>query len=525
MATPNEVEQREDELWSPPRRVVFVTIEGLGTNLVGAFGNAICPTPNWDAFAVNSITGDSFWMDSTSTYEILQSICTGRHQVTRRRGAIEGGRTADPSHSWEGSGIETPGLFVTDDPEACKVAKQFLDGVPVCVSRENSVNEETDFEFLLTKSFELWTERLETLPWIWIHSKGLAGPWDAPLEYRSRMCDEGDPAPPTSRVPPVLWLEDDPDPDIAFGWSCGAGAQAISMDESWAWIDRFLREMALLDHCLVILAGVQGFPLGEHRRIGLVDASKQNHTHEHGEQQDAPESERGACYAERLHTPLLMRPGNVLPLGWRMPQCIQPHQIHEWIEAWMSDDPYVVSTLQQHGASRLQEDRASDAAQGESNAESAWSKLLARWDPSIARNAWEPAQRSALAIGSQDVALIVPSWSSRWIGGESSTRGRRQHESEHEDRTESAFPSSSGGVEEECWIPTSSSAPVPLSRVELYVHPEDRWQQNEVGDRAAAILEYLVPILNAWTKMPEVGPKELERLLWELDPSLLDPVR
>jgi hypothetical protein len=495
----------------------MVTIEGLGTNLVGAYGNAICPTPNWDKFAVNGITSDSFWMDSTSTYDVLQSICTGRHQALRGRGRIELASSAEASHAWIGSGLETPGLFVTDDPEACKIADRFLDGVRICVSPEKMEPEATDFESLLTKSFELWTERMETLPWIWIHSKGLSGRWDAPLEYRSRMCDEGDPDPPTSTVPPYLWLEEDPDPDIAFGWSCGAGAQAISMDESWLWVDRFLREMSLLEHCLVVLVGVQGFPLGEHRRIGLGAEAMHDLEGGDSEQNDAPESSEASCYAERLHCPLLMRPGNTLPLGWRLSQCIQPHQIPEWIEAWMRDEPF--RSMQREW------DRETETPRSDSNEVSEWSMQLTTWDPAVARNAWDVSQRTALAIGSNDLALIVPSWSSRWIWeGRSMGLGRR-HASDREAESQMEFSSQDRSLRDLCAIPSWLSSAGPLSRVELFVHPEDRWQQNEVGDRAASILEFLVPILNAWTKLQEVGPEELERLLWTLDASLIDPVR
>jgi hypothetical protein len=216
-----------------------------------------------------------------------------------------------------------------------------------------------------------------------------------------------------------------------------------------------------------------------------------------------------------------MRPGNSLPLGWRLPQCIQPHQIPEWVEAWMSEEPYSTANSEQSDAGNRESDRVQSVSVGASG----WSKLLARWSPTVARSDWEPSQRSALAIGFHDVALIVPSWSSRWIGGEVPIRFESGQALDRETVSQNSETAGNDWLEGGCRIPSSLPFAVPMRRVELYVYPEDRWQQNEVGDRAAAILELLIPIVNAWSTLQEVGPEELERLLWGIDPSLTDPVR
>lgn len=177
------------------------------------------------------------------------------------------------------------------------------------------------------------------------------------------------------------------------------------------------------------------------------------------------------------------------------------------------------------GGLQMDSEHEANPPRSDSNGISEWSKQLTRWDPAVARNAWDGSQRTALAIGSSDLALVVPSWSSRWIWEARSIGLGPGDAAEREADAQMAHSSQDSSLRDQCAIPDWLATPVPLSRVELYVHPEDRWQQNEVGDRAAAILEFLVPILNAWTKLQEVGPAELERLLWTLDASLIDPVR
>ena len=68
---------------SKPRYVLIVTVEGLGTNLVGCYGGAIGPTKNLDSFACRSIVFDQFWADTFRPVDILASMWTGAHFASR----------------------------------------------------------------------------------------------------------------------------------------------------------------------------------------------------------------------------------------------------------------------------------------------------------------------------------------------------------------------------------------------------------------------------------------------------------
>jgi hypothetical protein len=118
---------------------------------------------------------------------------------------------------------------------------------------------------------------------VWIHARGLYGPWDAPTELQQSLMDEDDPPPIGSCDSPVVELKET-DSDTAFQFACAYAAQVMVLDDCWKEIDDAVRRCASSEW-LVVLVGARGFPLGEHARIGGLD-------------------ER--LYAEQLHVPLLL---------------------------------------------------------------------------------------------------------------------------------------------------------------------------------------------------------------------------
>jgi arylsulfatase A-like enzyme len=117
---------------------------------------------------------------------------------------------------------------------------------------------------------------------VWIHARGLYGPWDAPLELQEALLDEGDPPPVETVAPPDLTIADGDDPDTAFRHGVVYAAQMMVLDACW----EALRNAVASGDWLVMLLGVRGFPLGEHRRVGGVDRR---------------------LYTEQLHVPWLVR--------------------------------------------------------------------------------------------------------------------------------------------------------------------------------------------------------------------------
>lgn len=113
----------------------------------------------------------------------------------------------------------------------------------------------------------------------WLHTLGLYGPWDAPTPLAASLRDEDDPdiepdaSPPAANVPPN-------DDDARFAAACRYAAEVMVLDACLAsWLEVAGGAFEGRDWELVV-AGVRGFPLGEHGRIGGVDPrlwSEQQH--------------------------------------------------------------------------------------------------------------------------------------------------------------------------------------------------------------------------------------------------------
>ena len=283
-------------------------------NLAGCYGNALLPTPNVDRLAAHGIVFDQFWMHSIHLEPNLEAIL----------------QSLQPD-GW---------LVASDSLPAIRMIRQRedLDRLEVTSSLQQE-----SFEQLLTESLECWLEQRYKTPFLWIHSKGLNGTWDAPYEFRKLMCDSQDPDPPLDQVPPELILSTDFDPDLLFGYACGAGAQSICIDQGLGLILQTLEEFGISESCWISMAGILGFPLGEHRRVGLSDRSRGF------ADRNYPIAD---AYSERLHTPWISRPAQEMDLGVRVSQLHQPSQLGRWIEkitqnggSFVLDEPSVLGQL------------------------------------------------------------------------------------------------------------------------------------------------------------------------------------
>ncbi len=124
---------------------------------------------------------------------------------------------------------------------------------------------------------------------VWFHSRGMYGPWNAPLALQQSLLDEGEP-PVESVIPPDLTATAVDDPDATFRYACAYAAQVMVLDACWESLLDAMNSTAD-DDWLITLIGARGFPLGEHRRIGGID---------------------GRTHAEQLQVPWLTRfPGKL----------------------------------------------------------------------------------------------------------------------------------------------------------------------------------------------------------------------
>jgi hypothetical protein len=187
----------------------------------------------------------------------------------------------------------------------------------------------------------------------------------------------------------------------------------------------------------------------------------------------------GSMYAERLHCPLIIRPGDRLPLSIRFSQFVQPHHLAGVIEDWIEGSAWIEGDAASEGDGHFQ----STQVDGAEAARDGWTLSKMMHGSGVDRLHWLPFQRSAFAWGEKEAALMLPSWSARF------------------------------------------STLEPNSTIELFAMPDDRWQQNEISARAPAVVDAMNSLLNAWMQIDVHGRDRLTELLWNVDEALLTPIR
>ncbi|MEX2093847.1 MAG: sulfatase-like hydrolase/transferase [Pirellulales bacterium] len=253
--------------------ILVIAVDGLRAAALGAYGNTAFSTPALDQLAVESLLFDWCYADAVELPAIYRSLWQTDEPLAKS--LAERGYTS---------------TLVTDEPAvlALEGAEHFHDCVQLPMIE--AVRAEDVSHTALARSFAAVSEQIETSQasprLVWVHSRGMYGPWDAPLDLQEELLarEEGDPPPADAIHPPDLLL-DESDPDAAFRWSCAYAAQIMALDACIGGLCRTLAEAAR-DNWLVVLSGVRGFPLGEHGRVGGVD---------------------GRLYAEQLHVPMLWR--------------------------------------------------------------------------------------------------------------------------------------------------------------------------------------------------------------------------
>jgi hypothetical protein len=174
-------------------------------------------------------------------------------------------------------------------------------------------------------------------------------------------------------------------------------------------------------------------------------------------------------HSEVLHTPLILRPGDSLPLGVRFAPFLQPHQLGRIVDSWIEADGWQSEKI--------------DSSQWESSQTGmeglvAMERLVAI--SSLRRDAWPAPMRAALAIDGTQTSLNVPAWGALWDG----TEGDEGQQGS------------------------------------LFAMPDDRWQQNEIRSRAPEVLEQMRLLRDAWMRDSQQSPSNIDTILSRMEGSL-----
>lgn len=263
------------------RNLIVIVVEGLSTNLISGYGSNIARTPTIDQIGARGLMLDQCFVDSPALGDQLRSLWTGRHAL---QSTLSNTGETLPTTLWDLlSESGQAGCLITDSEFVAQSADGF--GCNESILVEASRNEkpvETVFDSGVTSVFAAAAEELidaSRKGLIWLHSRGLRLPWDAPLPLRDQFADPEDPEPPREVGPPSFEITDQTDPDLVTGWGQVAAAQVAVVDEAISAIQAVIESRDDADSWSWCILSLGGVPLGEEKLFGWRnDASDVDNT-------------------------------------------------------------------------------------------------------------------------------------------------------------------------------------------------------------------------------------------------------
>lgn len=265
------------------QNAIVVVIDRLSAAFLGPYGNTWLDTPEFNRLATESTVFDFPLTDSIELAQTYRSYWRGLHSLS-----TDWGDTPNVIEALQRQGVYTQ--LVTDEPQVGnhELATMFSERV-VLESGERSEPCDDVAQTQLAQLFAAATEAVESLtpPFLlWIHARGMEGPWDAPYALRLQYAEEGDPEPPDLVTPPRLELEPGYDPDELLGLVRAYAGQIAALDVCCGAFQHALNRADLKPSTLSIWTSPRGYPLGEHLSVG--------------------QSPRG-LFGEVLHVPMFVR--------------------------------------------------------------------------------------------------------------------------------------------------------------------------------------------------------------------------
>ncbi|MFV2066609.1 MAG: sulfatase-like hydrolase/transferase, partial [Pirellulales bacterium] len=221
-------------------------------------------------------------------------------------------------------------VLITDEPRVAdhQLAASFEQVVRVDAGQPDKPAielEETALARLLAVAGQWFENSVRLTPdrpfLLWVHARGMDGPWDAPTRLRQAVADEDDPKPLPGIAVPRQLLDANADPDKRFLQLCAYAGQVTLLDQC---LEAFLGQVFAsprADRTAVAFLGARGFPLGEHGRIGDIDET---------------------LHGESLHVPWLLRLPEPNTALVRSQGLVQPADLMPTLAQWLgvpcSDD-------------------------------------------------------------------------------------------------------------------------------------------------------------------------------------------
>jgi len=311
-----------------PSSLIVLVVDRLGAGWLGPYGATWIDTPNFNRLAAASLLCENALADSPDLEQTYQGYLLGQHALNSTAGRsawqilqmtlesteqslLQAAPQVAPSsgNSWlqraADSGRRT--VLVADDAQVAgfEPCQAFGEHIVLAEPTTDQLASDVD-ETGLAHLFQAAADALRNLksPFVlFIHSRGMSGPWDAPQSLRNRFADEDDPTPPSLSEPPNMRLTADVDADVLLGFRQAYAGQVTLLDMCLGMLLDEIDRQSWSDEVSLIVTSPRGYPLGHHGRVGPCD---------------------DALYSELLHVPLLLRLPDRSTFAQRRQGLVQP---------------------------------------------------------------------------------------------------------------------------------------------------------------------------------------------------------
>ena len=257
-SNPDRTANRADEARDAKRRAIVLVLDRFSSRYLAPYGNTWMETPSCNQLAAEGLLFEHTIANSVQLDALYRSMLTGQELPKRST-------TYTPLiRQLRDAGISN--CLLTDDPRVAELTA--CEAFSVCERLSTAPPQHPAARpdgTRLSHSLAATLSRLrgESPRLTWLHSRGLADFWDAPLSLRERFADEDDPDPPDGIEPPTgrdTVLDDDP--DRVQGWVWAYAGQVLLLDHLLRQVIRYWQ--AQPDPTLLVLIGARGVALGEH---------------------------------------------------------------------------------------------------------------------------------------------------------------------------------------------------------------------------------------------------------------------
>lgn len=424
--------------------VLVLVIDRLQTGFLGPYGNTWVATPHFDRVAAESFVFDNCLSATVDVSTACSAWWSGAHPlVLYKSKPAEGALVRRFAQAGMRTTLISDAACVLEHP----LNECFEDVFGLGATEPAADGPSEDWtDTLAARSLSQVLDLLggtSHAVFAWCHLASLGVAWGAPLAMRETYRAEDDPPCYPGTQVPQQQLPADYDPDELLPILHAYAAEVSLWDRCLEVVIAFLESHTHWRNTLLVVTAPRGFSLGEHNRVG----------HE------------TRYYAESVHVPLLLRFPDGRYRGDRSLALAYTHDLLPTLLEFITDGPGRPSSESMPEAERLPAAPEGPAA-----------SLLPLVEHPFGR---QSAPRDRLILGDQVPANFAVPWALRTPAWFATSRSDRDP-GESVANTGDNAPSRSGqGGEIEDDLPP----------VELYVKPDDRWEQSDVADRCRDVAE------------------------------------